>query len=64
MAKAKSAFQANAFQFDAFQITEEDFADRPAKATATGTWFGKARMNARPVFGAKSTGAPALGRVR
>jgi hypothetical protein len=54
-----TAFQPDAFQFDAFQIF-----DRPTKVAASGAAIGKAKMNARPVLDIQASGAPGLWKVR
>lgn len=59
-----TAFQPDAFQFDAFQVFDEDFADRPTKVAASGAAIGKAKMNASPVLDIQASGAPGLWKVR
>lgn len=58
-----TAFQADAFQFDVFQIGDEDYVGTPAKVMASGGAFARAKSNAAPVLNVSSGGA-ALGSAR
>lgn len=58
-----TAFQADAFQFDAFQIFDEDYVGPPAKAASAGTSFARAKSKTAPILNAASAGAP-LGNAR